>query len=170
MVYVFTGDGKGKTSATIGVAVRAAGHGKNVLIIQFMKEDAPESGEIKILESIENIQVHRFGKSLINNRELFEESTKVSIKKGLELAADSIKEKKVDVLVLDEINVAVSLGLVDAQEVTNLIDIFGDDIDIILTGRNAPREFIERAGLVTEMKNIKHPYDKGIKAKKGLDY
>lgn len=170
MVYVFTGEGKGKTSAAIGVAVRAAGHGKNVLIIQFMKEDAPTAGEIKTLESIENIQIHRFGKSLINNRELFEESTKDSIRSGLVFAARSVKENNIDVLVLDEINVAVSLGLVDAQEVMNLIDIFGDDIDIILTGRNAPREFIERADLVTEMKNIKHPYDKGIKAKKGIDY
>ncbi len=159
-IIVFTGDGKGKTTASLGMAIRAIGHGRKVVIIQFLKKG--EYGEIKsgILE------IHQFG------REKFvfepEEKDFEEVKKAMEYAREALKRKPF-MLILDEINVAVALKLVSIEEVVKLIEERGKT-HVVLTGRNAPEEIIRIADLVTEMKKIKHYYDDGIEAIEGLEY
>jgi len=159
-VYVYTGDGKGKTTAAIGSAIRAMGHGKRAVIIQFLKKG--DYGEKKS----SFLEIYQFG------REQFViKPTKADYemaKEGLEFASRILKENPF-LLVLDEINVAVSMGLVEVGNVMNIIENRGET-NIILTGRNAPDKFMEYADLVTEMKKIKHPFDRGVEARKGLEY
>jgi len=161
-ILVFTGDGKGKTSAAIGIAIRAIGHGKKAVMIQFLKKG--EYGETKFKN--ENFEIHQFGRKefVLNPQKI-----------DYELAAEAIKfankalQKKPFLLILDEINVALSMGLVTIEDIKSLIEKRGET-HIILTGRNASKEIIEIADLVTEMKKIKHYYDAGIKAIEGLEY
>lgn len=159
LVYVYTGDGKGKTTAAIGSAVRAAGHGKRAVIIQFMKKG--DYGEKR-----SSLEIHQFGREQF----VFEPE-----ERDYELAAEGISfagkvlEDRPFLLVLDEINVAVSMGLVGIDDVLNIVEKRGET-NIILTGRNAPREFIDAADLVTEMKKVKHPFDKGMEGREGLEY
>ncbi len=161
-ILVFTGDGKGKTSAAIGTAIRAIGYGKKAIMVQFLKKG--EYGEIKFKN--ENFEIHQFG------REEFVIHPK---KIDYELAAKAIKfanealQKKPFLLILDEINVALSMGLIDLKDVMSLLEKRGET-HVILTGRNASREIIEIADLVTEMKKVKHYYDEGVKAIEGLEY
>ena len=161
-ILVFTDEGKGKTSAAIGTSIRAIGHGKKVIMIQFLKKG--EYGEIKFKN--ENFEIHQFG------REEFVIHPK---KIDYELAAEAIKfakealQKKPFLLILDEINVALNMGLIDLKDVMSLLEKRGET-HVILTGRNASREIIEIADLVTEMKKVKHYYDAGIKAIEGLEY
>lgn len=169
LIYVFTGGGKGKTSAAIGIAVRAAGHDKRVAIFQFMKEEAPKKGELSALRTFKNVKILRFGHSSLN-KSFDVDKTKEKINEGLELAKVMLENEQIDVLLLDELNLALDAKLVDFKTVEELLKYKDKNIDIIITGRNAPEEIINRADLVTEMKKIKHPFDKGVKAKKGLDY
>lgn len=159
LVYVYTGDGKGKTTAAIGSAVRAVGHGKRAVIIQFLKKG--DYGEKR-----SSLEVYQFGREQF----VFEpqERDYELAREGIAFAEKVLKEHPF-LLVLDEINVALSMGLVDAGDVSNIIEGRGET-NIILTGRNAPREFMDRADLVTEMRNVKHPFDRGIKGRKGLEY
>jgi len=159
-VIIFTGDGKGKTTASLGMALRALGHGKKVVIIQFLKKG--EYGETKsgILE------IHQFGKEKFvfePKKEDFEEA-----KKAMKFAREALKRKPF-MLILDEINVAMALKLVPIEEVVKLIE-EREETHMVLTGRNAPKKIIRIADLVTEMKKIKHYYDKGIEAIEGLEY
>ncbi len=160
LVYVYTGDGKGKTTAAIGSAVRATGYGKRAVIIQFLKKG--EYGE-KLANMLE---IHQFG------REQFvfepEDRDYKLAEEGMKFAREVLEERPF-LLVLDEINVAVSMGLVDAGDVVNLVGKRGET-NMILTGRNAPQEFIDIADLVTEMRKIKHPFDNGIQGREGLEY
>lgn len=159
LVYIYTGDGKGKTTAAIGSAVRAVGHGKRAVIIQFLKKG--DYGEKR-----SSLEVYQFGREQF----VFEpqERDYELAREGIAFAEKVLKEHPF-LLVLDEINVALSMGLVDAGDVSNIIEGRGET-NIILTGRNAPREFMDRADLVTEMRNVKHPFDRGIKGRKGLEY
>ncbi|MBC7129450.1 MAG: cob(I)yrinic acid a,c-diamide adenosyltransferase [Thermoplasmatales archaeon] len=161
-VIVLTGDGKGKTTSAFGCALRAAGHGKRVVVIQFMK--ARESGEAMI--EVKNIEIARFGrKSFVF--EAGREDIEMA-EKAMEFARKSIK-KKPFMLILDEINVAVDKNLVKVEDVINLIRERGET-NIILTGRNARKEIIEIADIVTEMRNIKHYYEKTGETIEGIDY
>lgn len=170
LLYVFTGDGKGKTSAAIGIAFRAAGHGKKVAFFQFMKEDSPRSGEYAALSSNSRITVARFGYSMINKKNTDKVLTRDRIDKGISFIVDHIENNRVDVLILDELNVAIDKNLADIQKATELIKYKERNVDIVITGRNAPDEILKVADLITEFKKIKHPYDSGRKAKKGLDF
>ncbi|HEC76521.1 MAG TPA: cob(I)yrinic acid a,c-diamide adenosyltransferase [Thermoplasmatales archaeon] len=161
-IIVLTGDGKGKTTSAFGMAVRASGHGKKVVIIQFLKKGM--YGEIRA--EIKNVEIRQFG------REEFifepEKEDYELTKKAIEFSLNALK-KQPFMLILDEINVALSIGLVKVKDVLKLIDKRGET-HIVLTGRNAPSEIIECADIVTEMKNIKHYYDKGTKAIEGIEY
>lgn len=172
MFIVFTGNGKGKTTAALGQAVRALGHGKNVLIIQFIKRVA--SGEHKFFDKIKlnekNLKIIRAGKGfvkILGDKLPFSEHKKVA-QKALVLAKKAIQSKKWDLIILDEINVAVNLKLIKSGDVLSIVK--NAATDIILTGRNSPQSFIKIADLVTEMKEIKHPFKKGKKAKKGVEF
>ena len=161
-IIVFTGEGKGKTSAALGMALRAAGHGFAVIFIQFLKKG--DFGELKI--EIQNVTMAQFGREgFISNPEHRDYET---AQKGLQYAIDSLNNKPF-MIVLDEINQVLSLDLIPVDELLSFLNKRGAT-HIILTGRNAKSEIINHADIVTNMQNIRHYYDHGIKALIGLEY
>jgi cob(I)alamin adenosyltransferase len=170
LVSIFTGDGKGKTSAAIGIAVRAAGHGLNVFITFFMKGDNYLHGEKVSLAFLPNITVKSFGGEGWVDKNNIQPENREQAKKGLASATDAMLSGKYDIIIMDEINVAASFGLVDVDEILSLIDKKPANVELILTGRNADIKLIHKADMVTEMLMIKHPYNSGIQARKGIDY
>ena len=169
LVELFTGNGKGKTSAAMGVILRALAHDFKVYIVQFMKGDFPY-GERKILSSFSNITLTVFGRLDFVDPNNPEEVDKVEASKALKVAREAVLGGKYDLVVLDEVNVASAWGLVSVEEVIELIKEKPEHVELILTGRYADKRLIKLADLVTEMNVVKHPYDKGIKARAGLDY
>ena len=166
-IQIYTGNGKGKTTAAIGLAVRAAGHNKNCFIGQFMK--GQEYGELKTLQNIPQIEVEQFGISkCITKEEVTNEYIEKS-KKALLKCESKMLSGKYEIIILDEINVSVWFGLVTEKDVLELIEKKPENVELILTGRYAPESIIEKADLVTEMKNIKHYYDKGVNARDGIE-
>jgi cob(I)alamin adenosyltransferase len=167
-LQVYTGSGKGKTTAAIGLAVRAAGQGLCVKIMQFLK--GIESGETNSLSAIENIEFVRVSES----RKFFDslsEEEKHKMREEVSAVLPVINGwlGKADVIVLDEALGALHCGILKIDELVKIIDCRNGS-EIVLTGRNAPEEIIKRAGLVTEMKEIKHYYNEGISARKGIEY
>lgn len=168
LVHVYTGKGKGKTTASLGLAFRAAGRGLEVLMIQFLKP--PENyGEHIAAEHFENLTIMPMGLDHMVGRVPKEEDIKIA-KETLAEAKKLIYSKKYDLVILDECNVAMSWGLIDPDDVIKMLSGRPDNIEIVLTGRGAPQQIIDYADLVTEMMMIKHPFDKGIKARKGIEY
>lgn len=170
LIQVYTGAGKGKTTAAFGLALRAAGQGLKVAVIQFMKGEPPQSGEVKSLEGFEAIDVHQCGGSFVYEPQRDADKVKKSVRGGLKLADKLASEGSYDVLILDEINVAVSLGLVEVNTVLDLMRNKPEGMELILTGRDAPHKVVEMADLVTEMVEIKHPYRQGVSARKGIEF
>lgn len=169
MVHVYTGDGKGKTTAALGLGLRAAGHGYRVLMIQFMKGQI-NYGELMAVEGIENFDIVQFGRpDFVDKENPAKEDIRLA-QGGLAFAREAMTYKKCDLLILDEINVAVEWGLVTADEVLKLMGSKPADMELVLTGRYAPEEFLERADVVTEMKELKHPFQKGKLARKGIEH
>ena len=169
LLEVFTGDGKGKTSAALGTALRAAGQGRRVFIVFFMKGEFPY-GEQKTLLDLPNVSFARFGfESFVDPANVRPEE-KEEAQKALAAAEQAMFSKKYDVIILDEVNVAAAWNLIDVNEVIKLINSRPQDIDLILTGRYASPQVIELADLVTDMVKIKHPYDVGIPSRRGIDY
>jgi cob(I)alamin adenosyltransferase len=171
LIHVYTGDGKGKTTAAIGLAARAAGHGKNVLILQFLKSKAKDSGEILTVKKI-GIKVIKF-KGLTSP--LFDRKVKLpelrrSIKKAIDLSIKEIKSNSYDLIILDEFNNLLSSGLANMEDVKRIIKEKPEKLELIFTGRGAPEELIKIADYVTEMRMLKHPFNKGIKGRKGIEF
>ena len=167
--HVYTGNGKGKTTAAIGLAIRAAGAGLRVYFLQIMK-NFPYS-ELKSLEAFRpDIIVEQAGDDafVLEKREP-NESEKSEIKRALKDVIDLMKQKTYDVFVLDEICVATYFKLLTAKEILDIIEQKPDDVELVLTGRYCPEEVISRADLVTEMKEIKHYYQQGVLSRKGID-
>ncbi|HEY91376.1 MAG TPA: cob(I)yrinic acid a,c-diamide adenosyltransferase [Dehalococcoidia bacterium] len=169
LVEVFTGNGKGKTSAALGIALRAAGHGMRVHIIFFMKGDYPY-GEREAFSHLVNVDVSHFGQETFVDPSNVRAEEIAEAKRGLDTAREVIQSGNYDIVVLDEINVATAWKLLDIEEVLELLRDKPRDIELILTGRYADRRLVDAADLVTEMVNLKHPYDRGILSRKGLDY
>jgi cob(I)alamin adenosyltransferase len=172
LVIVFTGDGKGKTSAALGIAMRASGHKMYVSIIQFVKSQTP-TGEIRAAERlIPEIEIVSLGKGFVkccgDTTPL--EAHRTAARQALEMTRQRMLSGSWDILILDEINTAVTLGLLDAGSVLDLLKARPPKLHMILTGRDAHPDVIAAADLVTEMRSIKHPYDRGIPAQKGIDY
>jgi cob(I)alamin adenosyltransferase len=171
LVIVYTGDGKGKTTAALGMALRAAGHGMKILIIQFIKS-YKRYGELKFVKKYDcGIEIKTMGKGYVKIKgdvHPFEEHVKAA-KKTLEFAREQIRSKKYDIIVLDEINIALDKKLLTVKEVTDLIKQKPPALHLILTGRGVPRKLIQHADLVSEVKDIKHPFKKGIPAQKGIE-
>ncbi|MBU0503355.1 MAG: cob(I)yrinic acid a,c-diamide adenosyltransferase [Candidatus Omnitrophota bacterium] len=166
MIQVYTGEGKGKTTAALGLAIRAAGAGLKVYICQFAK--ARESGELVALKKIKNIKLERFGTSCFIRK--IGKADIESAKEGLINCAKAIKSGKYDMVILDEINIASGLRLIDTEAICRLLKQAPKKIEIILTGRNAPKEIIACADLVSEIKEVKHYFHKGIKARRGIEF
>ena len=169
LIQVFTGNGKGKTSAALGSILRAVGHGLKVFIVFFMKGKYPY-GEFNSLPKLPNVEVASFGlRCLIDRNNINPEEIRQA-ELALQTASEAMLSGKYDMVVLDEVNVAVYFKLIPLDDVIRLIEEKPPGIELILTGRYAEDTVIERADLVTEMRKVKHPYDKGVKARKGIEY
>lgn len=168
-IHLYTGDGEGKTLTAFGLALRAVGHGYKVIIIQFMK-GRKDIGEYKIKERLQpEYEIYQFGRPTFINLEKPEPIDYELARKALEFAKEALK-KKPRVLVLDEINLAAAIGLVKVEDVLKLLEEVPEETVVVLTGRKAPKEFIEVADLVTEMRDIKHPHRRGVEARRGIEY
>ncbi|MBC8391597.1 MAG: cob(I)yrinic acid a,c-diamide adenosyltransferase [Deltaproteobacteria bacterium] len=166
-VQVYTGDGKGKTTAAIGLAVRAAGAELKVFIAQFLKMG--DYSEIKSLKKFsENITVEQFGRGRFRQGKPLPEDVE-SAKRGLEKVTSVMNSGEYDVVILEEANIAVWKGLFPEQDLLDIIDAKPMDVELVLTGRGATSKVIERADLVTEMKRIKHYYYKGVRGRVGIE-
>lgn len=169
LVEIFTGDGKGKTSAALGVALRALGQKLRVHIIFFMKGDFPY-GEQKVLSRLSGITFERFGFRDFVDPSAVKPEEKEEARKALEAARKAVLSQKYDVVILDEVNVATAWDLVSIDDVLKLIRDKPPKVELILTGRYADSRLVEAADLVTDMVKVKHPYDRGILSRKGIDY
>jgi cob(I)alamin adenosyltransferase len=171
LTAVFTGDGKGKTSAALGIALRAAGYGMRTCFIQFIKGDM-YSGEIESIQRLfPEVELWRTGKGFVKGPDDPDyEIHRKAAAEALELAKEKIMSQDYDVVVLDEINGAIGLGLVPLSDVIHLIDNKPKPLHLILTGRNTAQAIIAKADMVTEMLDIKHPFNNGEGPRKGIDY
>ncbi|RKX23945.1 MAG: cob(I)yrinic acid a,c-diamide adenosyltransferase [Candidatus Zixiibacteriota bacterium] len=171
-LIVYTGNGKGKTTAALGMCLRAIGHDWNICVIQFVK-GTWKYGELEGLKRLgSGLELHVIGEGCVgicgDTKELEEHHQ--AAQKGIALALDKIRSGKFQLVVLDELNVAFDLGLVSREDVESLLSSRSASQNLVITGRGAPDWLVEQADLVTEMKEIKHPFQKGIMAKKGIDF
>src|SRR4030042_2009621 len=169
LVEIFTGNGKGKTSAALGVVLRALGHGWRVHIVYFMKGNYPY-GEQKVFPQLPNISFAAFGQENFVDPAKVKPKEREQAKQALEEARRAVLGGEYDLVVLDEVNVAVAWRLVELEEVIELIEQKPEGVELILTGRYADEKLIELADLVTEMREVKHPYQTGITSRRGIDY
>ncbi len=173
LIIVHTGNGKGKTTAALGLAVRAWGDGLRVLILQFIK-GSWKYGELETLrilgEMNGRLEVRRGGRGFSQRDTEDKAEHRKAAQEAWREALEEITASRWDLIVLDEINYAVKFGLVEIEQVMELLDKKPLELHLVLTGRDARPELIERADLVTEMRLIKHPYQKGIKAQKGIEF
>ena len=169
LVHVFTGNGKGKTTAALGAILRAVGHGLRVYIVFFMKGDYPY-GEFSTLPKLPNVDMATFGFRHFTDPANIKPEEIEQAKLALSAAREVVLSGNYDLVVLDEVNVALVFKLIELDEVLRLIGDKPPNVELILTGRHADNKLIELADLATEMVKIKHPYDKGILARKGIEY
>ncbi|HKZ94039.1 MAG TPA: cob(I)yrinic acid a,c-diamide adenosyltransferase [Candidatus Bathyarchaeia archaeon] len=169
LVQVYTGNGKGKTSAAFGAALRAVGRGLKVYVVQFIKGGF-DYGELYSVKNLPNLTLKSFGRGrFITESQPPKEDVQLA-RDAFELAKKVVISGEYDLVVLDEINVVMHLKMVGVDEVLTLIRNKPQHLELILTGRNAPVQIIEAADLVTEMKEIKHPYAQGVPSRKGIEY
>ena len=172
LVIVYTGNGKGKTTAALGMALRAIGYDHKVCMLQFIK-GSWRYGEMDSSKKLEpNFELIAVGKGfvgILDDNSPREEHEKYAAE-AVRICREKIFSEKYDVIILDEVNYAITLGLIDVQEIIKIIKEKPSDLDLVLTGRDVKEEIVELADLVTEMKEIKHPFKSGIKAKKGIDF
>jgi cob(I)alamin adenosyltransferase len=168
-VQVYTGNGKGKTTASLGLALRAAGHGLKTVIIQFMKGwiDYGELSGVRMLAPY--VEIHQAGRDTFVNRKNPDPEDVRLARQGFELAKEAVLGHRADIVVLDEIICAVDFGLLPVDEVLALVRDKPDGMELVLTGRGAPQEIIDAADLVTEMREVKHYYGKGVDARTGVE-
>lgn len=168
LIHVYTGNGKGKTTAAIGLGIRALGNGLKVLMIQFMK--GRRYSELDALEQVKDFTVVQFGRDEFVSKKNPEKIDIDLAQKGVSYAREVLQKNLFDVVILDEINVAVDFQLIALDEVLNLLKLKPKTMELILTGRYAPPELIKHADVVSEVLEIKHPYQKGIQSRKGIDW
>lgn len=171
LIIVFTGNGKGKTSAAVGLAVRAVGHGRRVFMVQFIK-GSHISGEVETAKRLAPyLEIVPMGMGFVPTPAAKRHPTHVAaVQRAWELGLEKAVSGLYDVVIFDEINNALSYGMLDLDPVLEFLRHKDPQLDIVLTGRNAPPEIVEMADLVTEMREIKHPYQKGVSAREGIDY
>ena len=172
LVIVYTGNGKGKTTAALGMALRAIGYDHKVCMLQFIK-GSWHYGEMDSSKKLEpNFELIAVGKGfvgILGDNSPREEHEKYAAE-AVRICREKINSGKYNVVILDEVNYAINLGLIDVQEIIKIIKEKPSNLDLVLTGRDVKEEIVELADLVTEMKEIKHPFKSGIKAKKGIDF
>lgn len=168
LVQIYTGNGKGKTTAALGLALRAAGHGLWVYFGQFMK--GVPYGELSALAQIPSVRVRQFGAGRWTHPERVTAEDRTMAQLGLRECAEMLHSGQYDVVVLDEINVAAAWGLLPVDQVVDLISTKPPRVELILTGRYVPEEMLSLADLVTEMSEIKHPFSSGIASRRGIEF
>ena len=166
-IHIYTGDGKGKTTAAIGLAIRASGYGLKTYMGQFMK--GRHYGELTALKNNINIVIDQYGDTDCIHRAEVTHRHKILAKRGLETAEAAMLSGNYDIVILDEINVALGFNLFALENVLALLDKRPEHMEIILTGRNAPEDLIAIADLVSDIKEIKHYYHHGILAREGIE-
>jgi cob(I)alamin adenosyltransferase len=169
MVQIYTGNGKGKTTAALGSAMRAAGHGQKVIMIQFMKGQI-NYGELEAARHLPHFSIEQYGRAEFVNPENPDKEDIRLAKKALARARQVLKKQVHDMVILDEIIIAVSFGLITTSDVIDLIRMTRSDTELILTGRYLPDSIAEHADLISEIREIKHHFQKGISARKGIEY
>jgi cob(I)alamin adenosyltransferase len=174
LVQIYTGDGKGKTTAAIGLAIRAAGRDNRVLFYQFLKPPSLHMGERKVIETLDNIELKALEHPWNLQKSLHDEPTMAEVRRAIagamkELTA-AAAERRYDVMILDEIVFCYAHNLAALDDIRTLIRTRDPHVEIVLTGRGADGPLTALADLVTEMKQVKHPFEKGIAARKGIEY
>lgn len=169
LIQVYTGTGKGKTTASLGLAMRACGHGLKVYMIQFMKGKI-DYGELRAAEKIEGLTIEQFGRpEFVDKDNPAEEDVKLA-RKALQKSKEVILSGEYDIVILDEINVAIEWNLVELGDVIDLLNRKPKNVEIILTGRYARKEIIDMADLVSEIREVKHPFKRGMHSRLGVDF
>jgi cob(I)alamin adenosyltransferase len=167
-VIINTGDGKGKTTAALGTVLRAVGHGQRVAIVQFLKGKWT-NGEVKALAAFPDVFMARMGSGFTWEKQDLEED-RILARRAWDLCAELMRSGRYDLLVMDELNVALDLGLLPVEEVVNAVRDRPPGLSVIITGRAAKPELIDLADTVTEMREIKHAFRTGTRAHKGIEY
>lgn len=170
-IHIYCGDGKGKTSAALGLALRASGYGKRVLITRFLKTD--HSGEVEALKHIPEITLTPCDKSFgFFSKMTKEQKAEAKDYYSLLLCStlDRVRKEDFDLLILDEIMAVCRFGLADQETLMEFLDSRPSKLEVVLTGRDPWKELVERADYVSEIRKIKHPFDKGIRAREGIEY
>ena len=168
LIIVFTGEGKGKTTAALGMALRGAGHRFKIIMIQFLK-GAVKCGELDASKALPGFTLKPMGGKFLCKDDIAKKDREM-VREAWEFCKEKIGSREYDVVILDEINYALHYGLLPLDEVVRFLKDRPEHVHVVLTGREAKPELIDLADLVTEMKKIKHPYDKGIKAQKGIEF
>lgn len=169
LIQVYTGSGKGKTTAALGLALRAAGHDLQVYIVQFMK-GWPHYGELVSVQRLPSVTLRQFGRPDFVNREHPNPEDIRLAHEALEHAEQIVASDDYDLVILDEVNVALDYGLIGLDDLLSLLEAKPEHVELVLTGRGAHPEIVKLADLVTEMLAIKHPYDAGVPGRKGIEY
>jgi len=171
LIIVFTGNGKGKTTAAMGQALRAVGQGMKVLMLQFIK-GTWDYGELESIKRLDpDFKIKPMGKGFVRSKSKLNDNEAIeNINQSWEQTENEIFSDKYDMVILDEINYVIDFGLLPIDKMLTLLDNKPERLHVVLTGRNAHEKVIERADLVTEMTEVKHQYPKGIKAQKGIEF
>lgn len=167
MIQVYTGNGKGKTTAALGLALRSAGNGHKVYIAQFCK--GMRYGELNIIKKIKNIKLEQFGRACFIKRSPTKEDKELAAK-GMAKAKEHLSKGIYRLIILDEINIALKLGLLELKDVKGLIKKFPKNAELVLTGRYAHPDIIKLADLVSEIKEVKHYFKKGVRCRRGIEF
>ncbi len=172
MIHIYTGDGKGKSTAALGLAFRASGHGLRTVILSFLKDST--SGEVAAAEHVEDIYIRCCQTTVRgffwNMSETDRACLKAETQKGFLFGLQCARGKRCDILVLDEIAGAITNGLLDEKDVIEFLTVYGGDMEIVMTGRDFPEALLELSDYVSEIKEIKHPYQKGATPRIGIEF
>ena len=173
LIYILTGDGKGKTTAAFGLALRASGYNLRTLVVQFVKSKKWQSGEvIAVNKYLPLVDVYTTGVGFVG---IIDDQKPRSLHKkradeALILVKKKVRQGKYDILILDEINIAIDLDLIKLTDIVDFLKNKPPKLHVVLTGRKAPKKLIDVADVISEIKNLKHPFDKGKLAQKGIDF
>jgi cob(I)alamin adenosyltransferase len=168
LLTVFTGEGKGKTTAALGMAVRALGHGMRVCMVQFVK-GTWKTGEWDALKRFDDMEVHVVGRGFIYGDDDISRDREAAVE-AWQRAKQLLRSREFDMLILDELTYLLKYEMVDEKEVCTALEDRRKDLHVVITGRDAPACLLQRADLVTDMREVKHPHSSGVKAQKGIEY
>ena len=169
MIQIYTGNGKGKTTLALGLALRALGHGQRVFLVQFLKKGS-YLGEVRAARCFKNFKLLQAGRPGWVNTRKPKASDKRLAEKGLRAAEKALSDPKCNLVILDELNLALKFGLLKLKEVKRILENRRKKIEVVITGRSAPAELVKLADLVSQIKEIKHYYKKGCRARCGIEY